>query len=104
MTSFTLGELAARVGGPARLARDSRALQDYAAALMRATLRRLPAGTYRATDVLDDDGLGATRIPITAAIRIGGGRARIDFTERMAGSRSSAGISARRPDASRRRP
>src|SRR2546430_17582031 len=39
----------------------------------------LPAGTYRATDVLDDDGLGATRLPVAVAITIGRGRARIDF-------------------------
>src|SRR5256886_14713351 len=40
----------------------------------------LPAGTYRATDVLDDDGLGATRLPVAVAITIGRGRARVDFT------------------------
>src|SRR5262249_31189204 len=37
---------------PARLAADMRALQAYSAALMRATLAALPAGTYRASDVL----------------------------------------------------
>jgi N-methylhydantoinase B len=47
--------------------------------MMRATLRALPAGTYRATDVLDGDGLGAVRIPIRVAVTIGRGRARIDF-------------------------
>jgi N-methylhydantoinase B len=65
--------------GATRLARDMRAVQDYSAALMRATLRRLPAGTYRARDVLDDDGVGARRLPIAVAITIAGGRARIDF-------------------------
>jgi len=40
----------------------------------------MPAGTYRGRDVLDDDGLGAERIPIVVTIRIGRGRARIDFT------------------------
>ena len=75
-----LAELAERVGGTARLARDFRALQDHAERLMRAMLRRLPAGTYRATDVLDDDGHGARNLPIRVAITLRGGRARVDFT------------------------
>lgn len=75
-----LGELASRVGGTARLARDFRALQDHAERLMRALLRRLPAGTYRAMDVMDDDGHGARNLPIRVAVTLRGGRARIDFT------------------------
>jgi N-methylhydantoinase B len=71
--------LARRIG-PARLTRDLRALQDHAEAMMRATLRSLPAGTYRAVDWLDDDGLGTTRIPIRVAVTIARGRARVDFT------------------------
>lgn len=67
-------------GGPAALARDMAALQAYAASLMRATLARLPAGTHRATDVLDDDGFGAERIRLAVAVTLGRGRARIDFT------------------------
>jgi N-methylhydantoinase B len=75
-----VAELAERVGGTARLARDFRALQDHAERLMRAMLRRLPAGTYRATDVLDDDGHGARNLRIRVAITLRGGRARVDFT------------------------
>jgi N-methylhydantoinase B len=71
--------LARRVG-PTRLARDFRALQAHAEAMMRATLRTLPAGTYRAVDWLDDDGLGATRIPLRVAVTLGRGRARVDFS------------------------
>ncbi len=56
------------------------ALQDYAERLMRAALAALPAGVYRGADVLDDDGLGAARIPIAVAVRLGGGRAVVDFT------------------------
>src|SRR5262249_20706546 len=74
-----LGEPAARVGGIAPPARDCRAPQAHAEAMRRAWLRRLPAGTYRATDHLDDDGLGAQRIPIRVAITLGGGRVRVDF-------------------------
>jgi N-methylhydantoinase B len=47
---------------------------------MRAVIRRLPDGVYPGRDVLDGDGLGSRRIPITVAIRIRGGRARVDFT------------------------
>jgi N-methylhydantoinase B len=71
--------LARRIG-PARLAHDFRALQDHAEAMMRATLRTLPAGTYRAIDWLDDDGLGTTRIPLRVAVTIVRGRARVDFS------------------------
>jgi N-methylhydantoinase B len=56
------------------------ALQDYSARLMVATLRRLRSGTYRSRDWMDDDGAGATRIPIRVAVRIGSGRAQVDFT------------------------
>jgi N-methylhydantoinase B len=56
------------------------ALKDYADRLMGATLRRIKPGTYRARDVLDDDGFGNGPIPLQVAIRIGGGRAMVDFT------------------------
>ncbi|MGH7895099.1 MAG: hydantoinase B/oxoprolinase family protein [Candidatus Binatia bacterium] len=75
-----LVDLVRRIGGVATLARDMRALQDYAEAMLRATLRALPSGTYRAFDVLDDDGLGTVRIRVRVAITIGRGRARVDFT------------------------
>jgi N-methylhydantoinase B len=71
--------LAVRLGGTRVLERHMAALKDYSAALMRAELRRLPAGTYAADDVLDDDGLGTERIRIAVRIRIGGGRAHVDF-------------------------
>ncbi len=71
--------LAARRGGVV-LAREMAALQDYSAALMRATLRALPRGTYRAHDVLDDDGFGAQRLRLAVSVTLAGGRARIDFS------------------------
>jgi N-methylhydantoinase B len=55
------------------------ALQDYAERLTRAALRALPRGTWRAEDRLDDDGLGTTDIRIAVTIRLGGGRAAVDF-------------------------
>jgi N-methylhydantoinase B len=74
-----LDELADRLGGTQPLARDFRALQNHAEAMMRAVLRTLPAGTHRAVDVLDDDGLGTRRIPLRVAVTIGRGRVRVDF-------------------------
>jgi N-methylhydantoinase B len=56
------------------------ALKDYADRLMRATLRGIPAGTYRAQDLLDDDGVGTGPIALAVAIGIGGGQATVDFT------------------------
>ena len=74
-----LRALAARRGGVAVLAREMAALQRYSAALMRATLRAVPRGIYRARDALDDDGLGNERLGLDVAVTIAGGRARIDF-------------------------
>jgi N-methylhydantoinase B len=66
--------------GRAQVAAAMEALKDYADRLMRSVLRGLKAGTYRARDYLDDDGFGTGPIPIAAAIKIGGGRATVDFT------------------------
>ena len=74
-----LSELMRRVG-VARTEQAVRALQDYSERLMRATLSALPAGTYRAVDALDDDGMGTTNIRIAVRIRIQRDRARVDFS------------------------
>ena len=55
-------------------------LKDYAARLMRSSLRALKPGLYRARDFLDDDGFGTRRIPIQVSVRIRDGRALVDFT------------------------
>ena len=73
-----LSTLTARLGKE-RVVREMVALQSYSRALMRATLDALPSGTYRAIDVLDDDGFGKTRLRIAVTVTIGRGRARIDF-------------------------
>lgn len=65
--------------GIARTRQAMRALQDYSERLLRAALTRIPAGDYRATDFLDDDGLGATNIPIRVNVRIRRGRVTVDF-------------------------
>ena len=56
------------------------ALKDYADRLMRAALRQIKPGVYRAEDYLDDDGFGTGPIPLQVAIRFGGGGAIVDFT------------------------
>ncbi len=65
--------------GPAVVRRAMAALQDYSERLMRAALHAVPAGTYDAVDALDDDGMGTTDIRLAVRVRIGGGRARVDF-------------------------
>lgn len=55
-------------------------LKDYADRLMRATLRNIKPGTYRAEDFLDDDGFGTGPIPLRVAVKIGGSRAVVDFS------------------------
>jgi N-methylhydantoinase B len=74
-----LREAAAKYG-LRRLDRNIAALQQYSERMMRAALRRLPEGTFRFEDCLDDDGLGSGPIPIRVAIEIKGGRATVDFT------------------------
>jgi N-methylhydantoinase B len=73
-----LAEVAGELGR-ARLAAGMRALQSYTERLMAETLRELPPGVYRATDVLDDDGITAGRVPIRVAITLRGGRVTVDF-------------------------
>jgi N-methylhydantoinase B len=72
-------ELVTRAGRQTTVAAMA-TLQDYSARLMSAALRRLPAGVYRAEDWMDDDGANAVRIPLRVSLRIGGGRAVVDFT------------------------
>ena len=74
-----LQELAARVGA-ATLVRAAAALLEATERRSRAALRRLPRGTWRAQDVLDGDGLVPGEVRIRAALTLGGGRARVDFT------------------------
>ena len=66
--------------GAARVAAGVRGLQDYSERMMRATLRELPAGTYRFEDVLDNDGITSAPVPIRVRITVGKGAAEVDFT------------------------
>ena len=51
----------------------ARKLQDYSEELMRAFLRQVPAGEYRAEDFLDGDGIRERPVKIAVAIRIEAG-------------------------------
>lgn len=66
--------------GSAGFAQACASLQSYARRLARASLAELPAGRYRFTDVLDDDGQGLEDIPISATLDIGDGRVQVDFS------------------------
>jgi N-methylhydantoinase B len=74
-----LEEIVARYG-LREVAAYARHLLDYSARMMAATLRRIPAGVYRAEDFLDDDGLTPGPVRIAVTLELGAGRARVDFT------------------------
>src|ERR1700684_1331468 len=62
-------ELTAKYGLPT-LRRNMTALKDYSERMMRSAIRRLPSGTYRAEDYLDNDGVTdrPVRIVVTGTI------------------------------------
>jgi N-methylhydantoinase B len=70
----------AKTSGRKQVTAAMDALKDYADLLMRATLRSLKPGVYRARDFLDDDGFGTGPIPLEVAITLRGGHATVDFT------------------------
>jgi N-methylhydantoinase B len=74
-----LEELAARVG-PTTLTAAAHALMAHAERCVADALRKLPRGTYRFEDALDDDGLGTSPVPIRVALTIARDRVRVDFT------------------------
>jgi len=67
-------------GAVRSLARSAEAVMDHGERAARAALARLPRGTFRFEDVLDDDGLGSGPIPIRLSITLDGRRARFDYT------------------------
>ncbi|MGC2635787.1 MAG: hydantoinase B/oxoprolinase family protein [Acidobacteriaceae bacterium] len=88
------GDLAAQIGacrvgeqrilglvakyGEGRLRGLCQELLDYSERLVRAELRRMPAGTFTAEDWLDDDGIGSEPIRICAQISIDPGAETIE--------------------------
>ncbi|HXW56048.1 MAG TPA: hydantoinase B/oxoprolinase family protein [Candidatus Cybelea sp.] len=66
--------------GRAEVSRHSRFLLEYSAEMMRSVLRRIPQGTYRGEDYLDNDGITTHPIRVAVEIRIRGERAEVDFS------------------------
>ena len=73
-----LQEIIARYGSSAVQAHAD-ALLAYSARLTSYALAQLPAGESAFTDYLDDDGWGATELPISVRLTIRDGRMRVDF-------------------------
>jgi len=55
-------------------------LLDYSEKMLRAVLRSLRPGIYRAEDFLDGDGLGSQRLRVRVTVRIKSGAVVVDFT------------------------
>jgi len=55
------------------------ALNDYGRIIARNALRAIPDGTYEATEVMEDDGLGHEDIRLQVRIQAQDGRIRVDF-------------------------
>lgn len=55
------------------------ALNNYAEKMARSTLNDIPQGEYRFSDVMDDDGLGNTDIPIHIRLSVTENRVLVDF-------------------------
>ncbi len=80
IAAVRLGEAAEKFGHNALLASFS-VLLDRAEAMTRAALQKLPAGTYRAVDFLDNDGIDIDRrIRIEVAVTIKDGMIHFDLT------------------------
>ncbi len=93
--STARGDLAAQIGanrcglerlgvsvaglGPGRYRASLDDLNDYGEGMARTALARIPAGCYRFTDWLDDDGQGQEDIPIRLALTVSAERVHADF-------------------------
>ena len=73
-----LEELVGHIGSDAWLAaRDE--LNEYGARLARAFFAEIPDGEYAFSDVMDDDGFGATDVAIHVRLRVRAPRIEVDF-------------------------
>jgi N-methylhydantoinase B len=54
-------------------------LADYSERLARAQIRRIPNGTYRAVDYIDDDGVGFDSLTIDCTVEVGDDTLKFDF-------------------------
>ena len=78
-----LNELAERRGID-ELRASFRALSAYADRLLRAVIQKIPDGTYRAEDFMDDDGAGTESIRIAVELSVRGEEMRVDFSDSAA--------------------
>jgi N-methylhydantoinase B len=71
-------------------------LQDYSERRIRAALRKLPEGTYRHADVLDNDGVHDRPVRVEVAATLGDGHLHLDFTgtDREVGSSKNVPLNA----------
>ena len=67
--------------GADNVARVGDELIAYGERMMRVALGRLQQGTFAFADSLDDDGAGATDVPIRVVLTLAGGRATADFSD-----------------------
>ncbi len=74
-----LREVCARYG-VAHVQRSAGDLIEYSEELMRAFLAKIPAGTFRAEDYLDNDGVSDRPVKIAVAITVRGKSVTVDFT------------------------
>lgn len=54
-------------------------INDYGERLARNTLKEIPEGTYRFTDVMDDDGCGHEDVQISVALKVSAEGIQVDF-------------------------
>jgi N-methylhydantoinase B len=73
-----LAELALRFG-VRELGLYSRELMNYSERLMRTAISRIPPGTYRFADYLDDDGFESAPLKIAVRVEVKGDSATLDF-------------------------
>src|SRR6185369_2670330 len=66
--------------GVARVQRAARELLEYSEDMMRALLAGIPAGTYRAEDFLDDDGVCDEPVRVACAVSFSQQSVTIDFS------------------------
>jgi len=74
-----LAEIVAKYG-EGQVRRYGQHLLDYSEAMMRAALKELRPGSYSAEDFMDDDGVSDEPLRIRVTLRIGRGRAEVDYT------------------------
>ncbi len=74
-----LGELIDAMGPPT-FQQSLADLNDYAERLAQATLKAIPDGEYRFSDMLDDDGLGHQDLTIAVTLRVRAHQVDVDFS------------------------